>query len=65
MNHLRSIFLGSNVNKPSKILIKTLNTTKYIELDVQNIEAPRIDDLKMYLQGSLKGVLEAIKVCRL
>ena len=36
--------LGSEVNKPSKFLIKTSNTTKYIESDVQNIEVPRTND---------------------
>ena len=36
--------LGSEVDKPSKILIKTLNAAKYIESDIQNIEAPKTDD---------------------
>ena len=35
---------GSKVDKPSEILIKTLNAIEYIELDIQNIEAPKIDD---------------------
>ena len=37
--------LGSDVNKPSKILIKILSVVEYIELDVQNTKARRIDDL--------------------
>ena len=37
--------LGSEVDKPSKILIKTLNALEYIKSDIQNIEEPRIDDL--------------------
>ena len=36
--------LGSEVNKLFKILIKTSNAAKFIESDIQNIEAPRIDD---------------------
>ena len=36
--------LGFEVDKPFKILIKTSNATEYIELDIQNIEAPRTDD---------------------
>ena len=35
---------GFEVDKPSKILIKTLSATNYIELDVQNIEPPRTND---------------------
>ena len=40
-----SFLLGFEVDKPSEILIKTLNAREYIESDIQNIEAPRIDDL--------------------
>ena len=36
--------LGSKVDKPSEFLIKTLNAAEYIESDIQNIEAPRIDN---------------------
>ena len=36
--------LGSEVDKPSKLLIKTLNAVEYIELDIQNTEPPRTDD---------------------
>ena len=36
--------LGSEVNKLSKISIKTSNVVEYFESDVQNIEAPRIED---------------------
>ena len=36
--------LGSEIDKPSKILIKTSNAVKYIELDVQNIEALGTND---------------------
>ena len=63
--------LCSQVDKPSKILIKTSNAAKYIESDIQNIETPKIDDLssimneKIYLHDYLKGVLEAIQVCSL
>ena len=35
---------GSKVDKPSKILIKTLNAAEYIELYIQNIEGSRVDD---------------------
>ena len=42
--HLKKIMMGSKVDKSSKILIKTSNVVEYIELDVQNIEAPRTDD---------------------
>ena len=38
------MMLCSMVNKISKILIKTFNTAEYIDLDVQNNEAPRKDD---------------------
>ena len=37
--------LGSEVDKPSKNFIKTLNALEYLESDIQNIEAPKIDDL--------------------
>ena len=40
--------LGSEVDKLSEILIKTSNAAKYIELDIQNIKAPRIDDPIIY-----------------
>ena len=36
--------LGSGVNNTSKILIKASNAKEYIELNIQNIMAPRIDD---------------------
>ena len=36
--------LGSETDKPSKILIKTSNAVKSIESDIQNIETPRLDD---------------------
>ena len=39
-----NFLLGFEVNKPSKILIKTLNAVKYIESDIQNIKALRLDD---------------------
>ena len=35
--------LGFEVDKPSKILIKTLNVTKYLELNIQNIGRTRIN----------------------
>ena len=37
--------LGFKIEKLFIILIKTLNIEKYIESDIQNIVAPRIDDL--------------------
>ena len=37
--------LSYEVDKPSKFLIKISNATEYIEFDIHNIEAPRIDDL--------------------
>ena len=36
--------LCSEVDEPFKILIKTSNTTEYIELDIQKIEAQKIDN---------------------
>ena len=33
-----------SVDKPSEILIKISNTTELIELDIQNIQAPRTND---------------------
>ena len=41
---LYNVWLGSNVNKPSKLSVKTLSAAKYIELDIQNIVAPRKND---------------------
>ena len=41
-------WLGSEVDKPSKILIKTLNAVEYIELDIQNTEATRVYDHLIY-----------------
>ena len=35
--------LGSEVNKPSKVLIKTSNVGEHIELNIQVIKALRID----------------------
>ena len=32
--------LGSEVDKPSKILIKITSTLKYIELDIQDTKTP-------------------------
>ena len=37
--------LGSKVDKASQISIKTSNAAKYIESDIQNIEASRTKDL--------------------
>ena len=36
--------MGSEVDKLSKILIKTANAAENIESDIQNTELPRIDD---------------------
>ena len=36
--------LGSEVDKLSEIVIKTLNAAEYIKLDIQNIEAQGTDD---------------------
>ena len=38
------LLLCSDVDKPREILIKTSNAAEYIESDIQNIEAPLIDD---------------------
>ena len=38
------VMLGSEVDKPLKILINTSNVAEYIELDIQHIKALRIDD---------------------
>ena len=35
---------NKNIEKLSKILIKTSNAVEYIKSDIQNIEARRIDD---------------------
>ena len=35
--------MGSEIDKLSKILIKTSNAAEFIESDIQNVEAP-IDD---------------------
>ena len=37
--------LGFEVDKPSKIVIKTLNAAQYIKFDTQNIEVSILDDL--------------------
>ena len=36
--------VGSEVNKPSKILIKILNPSEYIESNIQNFKAQRTND---------------------
>ena len=36
--------MGSEVDKPSKFLIKTLNAAEYIESDIQKNEVPRTGD---------------------
>ena len=41
---ITKFMMGSNVDKPSKILIKTWNAVKYIKSNIQNIEAPRNDN---------------------
>ena len=64
-------FLGSKVNKSSQILIKTLNAMKYIESDVKKkrhqekiILSSNMYD-KIYLQGSVEGVLRTSQVSSL
>ena len=37
-------FLGFEVDKPFKILIKTLNAVEYIQMNIQNHEGPKTDD---------------------
>ena len=44
MRLMNDLVLGSEVDKPSKILIKRLNATKNIKSDIQNIKALRKDD---------------------
>ena len=39
------LVLGSEVDKLSKILIKTSNAPENIESDIQNTKPPRTDDL--------------------
>ena len=41
-------FLGFEVDKPSKILIKMSNAREYIESTIQNTEELRKDDLIIY-----------------
>ena len=36
--------MGSEVDKLSKISIKTSNAAEFIELDIQNTKPPRTDD---------------------
>ena len=47
-NHVMIVYyiliIKSEVDKSSIILIKTSSAAEYIELNIQNIEAPRIDD---------------------
>ena len=43
INH-GTIVLGSKVDKPSEFSIKKLNIIEYIELDIQNIDAPRTEN---------------------
>ena len=38
------VVLGSEVDKPSEVLIKILNATKYIESNIQNFKALRTYD---------------------
>ena len=60
--------LGCEVDKPLKILIKSLNVAQYIKLDIQNIEALRKDDHmyeQTYLQCFLERVFQAIQVSTL
>ena len=40
--------LGFEVDKPSKVVIKTSSPVKLIKLNIQNIEAPRTDDPIIY-----------------
>ena len=40
--------LGSKVDKLSKIMIKISNVAKFIESNIQNIEATRLDDPIIY-----------------
>ena len=39
-----SYMLCYEVDKPYKVLIKISSAMEYIKLNIQNIEAPRIDD---------------------
>ena len=36
--------LGSEIDKPSEIFIKTLNVLEYIESNIPEFEAPRTND---------------------
>ena len=36
--------LGFEVDRPSRILIKTLNSLEYIQLYIHNIKGPMTDD---------------------
>ena len=44
-NLATNFLIGFEVDKPSKIFIKTSNVIEYVELDFQNIKALRTDDL--------------------
>ena len=41
LQHCVHLLLGYEVDKPSTILIEIWNAMEYIELNIQNIEAPR------------------------
>ena len=45
---MMTFFLGYNVDKSSKILIKTSSAMKYIESNIQNRKAPRINNSIIY-----------------
>ena len=45
VSKLRNLVFGSKVDKPSKFFIKKSIAAEYIESNIQNIEAPRTDDL--------------------
>ena len=63
--------LGSKVDKPSQIFVKTSSAMAYIKSDIQNMRHREQMILscsiyeKRYLQCSLERVLEAIQVSSL
>ena len=61
LSRVTKLLLRSEVDKPSKILIKALSAKEYIKSDIQNTCMYE----KIYLQGFPKGILKAIQVSSL
>ena len=53
--------MGSKVDKPSRIFIKTFNALEYMELYIENIEAPKTDVYVKTYKVPLKEFLKLFK----